>query len=349
MSGLSESQPVDHVTDTLIIDQEPPRQLSGADRAAALLLAVGAENASKLLPHLGEEDIRAVARSASRLGAVPQAIINQIAGDFLLQLSNEGGLKGSGDAIEGLLSRVLPPAQVRQIMADVRARMNEAVWPRLEELPPHVIAQFLNREHPQVITFVLSKLRISFSAEIVPIIPNRNEVMRRMLTTKLVTQGAIRLLEQTLRDELILKVAKATGQNSHERVAKIVNRLNRKAMEDVLQSLETCRPKEAEMVRNLMFTFSDIAKMSEKSRIELFENIEADRIAPALLGLDDSIKELILSSMPTRTRRNIEQELANPPRLTEEEIETARREVADVALKLSEQGIISLNFADGSN
>jgi flagellar motor switch protein FliG len=51
----------------------------------------------------------------------------------------------------------MPQQQVRQIMADVRARMNEAVWPRLVELPAHLLAQFLDKEHPQIITYVLSK------------------------------------------------------------------------------------------------------------------------------------------------------------------------------------------------
>ena len=336
------------MTETQIAAPSAHRKLTGTEKAAALLLAVGKENASKILSQLDDEEIRAIARSASDLGAVSQSILDSIADEFVVKVTIDGGLRGSSEHVERLLEEIMPPQQVRQIMADVRARMNEAVWPRLVELPAHLLAQFLNKEHPQVITYVLSKASASLSAEVVALFPNhlRNEVMRRMLTNKLVTQQSLRLLEQILRDELLLKVAKTTGQDTHERVAKIVNKLSKKEMEEVLDSIGASRPKAAETVRGLLFTFDDIRKLPPRTRVSLFESIEADRLVPALNGADDEMKEFILSSVPSRTRRVIEQDLAAAPPMTEKEIEKARREIADFALQLADQGTISLAFAD---
>jgi flagellar motor switch protein FliG len=230
----------------------------------------------------------------------------------------------------------------------VRSRMNEAVWPRLAETPPQITAQFLSKEHPQVISFVLSRVSTMVSAEIVAHVPTalRNEVMRRMLSNRLMTQEALRLLEQVLRDELLLKVARSSGQDAHARIAKIINKLDRKEMEEVLQSLAATRPKEAEIVRNLLFTFEDIAKLSVKTRTTLFENIEAELIIPALNGADATIMDLILSTVPSRTRKVIEQELAAAAPLSEKDIEKARRAVADVALQLADQGVVDLSFGE---
>ena len=324
------------------------RKLTGTEKAAALLLAVGKENASKVLAYFDEDAIRAVARTASDLGMVPQATIDHVADEFVTKMALDGGLKGSSDYVERLLEGVLPPQQVQQIMSDVRARMNDAVWPRLAELPAHILAQFLNKEHPQVITFILSKASSSLTAEVVALFPNylRNEVMRRMLTNKLVTNLSLRLLEQNLRDELLLRVAKTTGQDTHERVAKIINKLSRKEMEEVLDSLGASRPKAAETVRGLLFTFEDIVKLPAKTRVILFESIEADRLVPALNGADAALKDFILSSVPSRTRRVIEQDLAAAAPMSEKEVEKARREVADFALQLADQGVISLAFVD---
>jgi flagellar motor switch protein FliG len=327
------------------------RKLTGTEKAAALLLAVGKENASKVLAQLDDEDIRVIARSASYLGAVSQAMLDSIAEEFVIKVTVDGGLRGSSEHVERLLEEIMPQQQVRQIMADVRARMNEAVWPRLADLPAHVLAQFLNKEHPQVVTYILSKTSASLTAEVVAAFPThlRNEVMRRMLTHKLVTQQSLRLLEQALRDELLLKVAKTTGQDTHERVAKIVNKLGKKEMEEVLDSIGAIRPKEAETVRSLLFTFDDIRKLSARTRVALFEAIDAERLVPALNGADDALKDFILSSVPSRTRRVIEQDLAAAPPLTEKEVEKARREIADFALQLADQGAISLAFADAED
>ena len=322
--------------------------MRGIEKAAALLLALGKENASKILAYFDDEEIRAIARSASDLGAVPKATLDTIADEFVVKVTVEGGLLGSSDQVERLLDQIMPRQQVKQIMADVRARMNEAVWPRLVELPAHVLAQFFNKEHPQVVTFVLSKVSATLSAEVVALFPNhlRNEVMRRMLTNKLVTQQALLLLEQVLRDELLLRLAKTTGQDTHERVAKIVNKLRKREMEEVLDTLGAARPKAAEKIRSLLFTFDDIRKLPPRTRIALFESIETDRLVPALNGANDEMKEVILSSVPSRMRRVIEQDLAVAPPLTEKEIEKARRDIADSALQLADEGKISLADTD---
>jgi flagellar motor switch protein FliG len=327
------------------------KKLTGTEKAAALLLALGKENASKLMAFFNEDEVRIVARCASDLGSVPQAAIDQAAEEFLIRLKADSGLRGSSEQVERLLLEIMSPAQVKQIMGDVRARMNEAVWPRLAELQSHLLAQFLNKEHPQVITYILSKSTAALAAEVVSHFPShlRNEVMRRLLTNKMVTQASLRLLEQILRDELLLKVAKTSGQDTHERVAKIVNKLSRKEMEEILDSLGATRPKSAETVRGLLFTFEDIGKLPPKTRTVLFENIEPERLVPALSGANADLKEMILSAVPSRTRRVIEQDLAAAGQLGSKEIENARREIADTALSLSDQGVISLAFADSED
>ncbi len=143
------------------------KKMSGLEKAATLLLAVGKDNASKIMGHLSEDDVRAVARCASDLRAVPQPVINSVLQEFVAKLVVGGGLRGSAEAVEALLSEIMPDQQVRQIMNDIRARMNEAVWPRLAELSAHLLAQFLAKEHPQVITFVLAKTPPSLTADIV--------------------------------------------------------------------------------------------------------------------------------------------------------------------------------------
>ena len=324
----------------------PARRLKGAEKAAALLLAVGRDNASRILTYFGEEEIRLLARTACDLGSIPQATLDDIADEFMGQVTTGGVLRGSSEEVQKLLEKILPPTQVMQIMSDVRAKMNEAVWPRLAELPAQVLAQFLSKEHPQIISFVLSKLPISLSAEVVALYPGplRNETVRRMLSTKLVTQPALRLLEQVLRDDLLLKVARASGQDSHARIAKIINKLDRRTMDDVLDNLAASNPKAAEIVRSLLFTFDDIVKLPSSTRTALFENIDADRLIPALNGASGELKEFILTSVPMRTRKMIEQELAAAVPLSEKEREKARRVVADFALQLAEQGVITLDI-----
>jgi flagellar motor switch protein FliG len=74
--------------------------------------------------------------------------------------------------------------------------------------------------------------------------------------------------------------------------------------------------------------------------------MEAELLIPALNGAEAAMKELILSTVPSRTRRVIEQELAGVAPLTEKEMEKARRVVADMALQLADQGVVDLSFGE---
>ncbi len=196
-------------------------------------------------------------------------------------------------------------------MAGVRGQVSQAVWPKLSQIPETAIAQFLLKEHPQVVAFVLSKVSPACAAAVLGRLPStlRNEVMRRMLAIKHVMEPPIRILEAALHNELLTKVGRSTGQDIRVRIADILNRMDRNQMDEIFQSLDQHRPKEAKVVKGLLFTFDDIAKLSQTARTRLFDQVPTERTILALRGADPQIAGLILSCVGARARRIIEQEL----------------------------------------
>ena len=117
----------------------------------------------------------------------------------------------------------------------------------------------------------------------------RNEVMRRMVGIAVVSEPAMRLIESTLQEDLLVNVAR-NNRNAHNgRMADIINKMEREQMEDVLQSLAEARPKAAETLRGLLFTFDDIIKLPAKSRLALFDQIPTERVVLALKGTDTDV------------------------------------------------------------
>jgi flagellar motor switch protein FliG len=122
--------------------------------------------------------------------------------------------------------------------------------------------------------------------------------------------------------------------------------MERKHMDEVLRDLEQHRPKEAEIVRSLLFTFDDIAKLNQTAMLALFDQVPPERTIAALHGADARLRELILEAVPARARRMIEQEIATGKKPLTKEISKARRTIADLALNLMEKGVIELNAED---
>jgi flagellar motor switch protein FliG len=322
-----------------------PRKLSGREKVAALLLAMGKPLAARILKHFDEEEIKQLAKSAAELGTVPRRVLDQIVEEFTGDLSVGSDLRGSIGEAERLLSGVVPQEQLAEIMQDVRGDHTGAVWPRLSQMSELPVSQFLAREHPQVAAFVLSKAAPPLAAAVLETLPSdlRNELMRRMLTMKLVMDHPLKILEVVLSDELLRKAARNSGQDVHARIADIINRMKREHMDEVFEVLNEYRPKEAEKVKALLFTFDDLVKLTPEAVQKVFEQIPPERVILALQGADPTLTELILSSLGARNRRMIEQELQGGGNAAPKDVQKARRAVADLVLEMSQRGQIDLH------
>jgi flagellar motor switch protein FliG len=321
------------------------RKLSGREKVAALLLAMGKPLATRLLKHFDEEEIKALAKSAAELGTVPRKMLEDLVSEFAAGISTGSDLRGSIGEAEQLLTGVVPSDQLAEIMSDVRGDHTRGVWPRLSQMSELPVSQYLSKEHPQVAAFVLSKASPALAAAVLETLPpdGRNELMRRMLTMKHVMEVPLKLLEVALNDELLRKAARNSGQDIHARIADIINRMKREHMDEVFDVLNEFRPKEAEKVKALLFTFDDLVKLTPEAVMKVFEQVPAERTILALKGAEPKLTELILSSLGARSRRIIEQELQASGQPAQRDVLKARRAIADLVLQLAERGQVDLH------
>ena len=324
------------------------RQLLGPERVAALLLAMGKPAASRLLQHFDPLELRQITRAAAALGSVSATSIEGLIEDFANQFTSGTDLTSTASEVEQLLTGVLPPEQVADIMSDVLGSSNNSLWERLSNVPENMIAGYLAKEHPQTAALILSKLSSACTAKVMAQLPRelRNQLLRRMIGLKPVIESTMRLIETTLHEDLLLAVARNTGPDLNTRMADIINKLEREQMEDALQSLSESRPKAAETLKGLLFTFDDLTKLTPQARTTLLDQIPTERVVLALKGTDPAFRDIILSSLASRARRIVENELNTGGPAPQRDVLKARRMVADAALQLAEAGQIELNPTD---
>jgi flagellar motor switch protein FliG len=129
-------------------------------------------------------------------------------------------------------------------------------------------------------------------------------------------------------------------------MADIINKMEREQMEDVLQSLAETRPKTAETLRGLLFTFDDLIKLQPRVRMLLFDQIPTERIVLALKGCEGELRDAVLGSLASRNRRMVEQELSSSEPASQRDVIKARRMIADTALSMAEKGEIELSAGE---
>ncbi len=319
--------------------------LRGPDKVAALLLAMGKPLAGRLLKHFDPEELKLITRSVANLGAIRMHSLEGVIEEFAGQFLNGVDLLGSAAEVEQLLTGVLTQAQIAELMADVSDGSTQPMWERLSTVSDTIFANYLLKEHPQTAALILSKVTPACAARAMALFPRdrRNALMRRMLSMSSVTEPAMRVLEATLREDLLLKASRNNGDDQNARMADIINKMEREQMEDVLQSLAETRPKTAETLRGLLFTFDDVIKLPPRARMLLFDSIPTERVVLALKGSDAELRDAILSSLAGRARRMVEQELSSSEPASHRDVLKARRMIADTALSMAERGEIELN------
>jgi flagellar motor switch protein FliG len=319
--------------------------LGGTEKVAALLLAMGRQAAASVLQQFEQQEIRVVTKAAAELRPITAQELESIVEEFAQQFSMGANILGTLGGIEAVLGDVLPADQVSQIMSDLMGNSSRSVWERVSSVSENSLAGYLTKEHPQTAALVLSKVKPACAARVMSQLPSslRNDLMRRVLSLKPIVDEALRIVERTLHEDLTLNFARNLGADTYARVADIINKMERGHIEDILKSLSEKRPKSAEVLKELLFTFDDVVNLTQKARTMIFDQVPTDRIVVALKGTDRSFRELILTSLASRVRRVVEHELVLGEPSHQRDVLEARRVITDLALELAEKGEIELN------
>ncbi|MDH7798682.1 MULTISPECIES: flagellar motor switch protein FliG [unclassified Beijerinckia] len=323
----------------------PVSWLRGVDKVAALLLTMNKSDAGRLLKHFNPQELKDITRSIATLREIQPDVVQRLVDEFAADFSSGTSLVGSTDDAEKLLAEALPADQVSALMSDVLGSSSQGLWDQISRAPEGDLANYLAGEHSQTSALVLSKISPVAAAAVLRLLPDgqRNDVSFRMLELQPVSEAALRLIGLGLQQELLSGNAGKSAGKSHTQFADIMNRLERDQMEGILQNIAESRPEAAEAVRSQLFTFEDVVKLSTKARLILFEKVPVETVILALNGTEASFKDLVLSSLSSRAKRMVEQELASSQGVSKKDVGQARRKVADTVLAMAERNELEIH------
>ena len=96
----------------------------------------------------------------------------------------------------------------------------------------------------------------------------------------------------------------------------------------------------------MLFTFEDLATLSQATRTTILDQVPTERLVLALKGTDATFQAAILSALTARSKRMVEAELQGGTMPPAREIAEARRSIVDTVLKMAAKGGIELRPPD---
>ncbi len=146
-------------------------KMTGPQKAATFMLAVGEEHASKLFAMMHEDEIRDISQAMASLGTVPADAVEDLAREFTESIGQTGNLVGTWETTERMLLRTLPRERVSQIMEEIRGPAGRTMWDKLGNVNEAVLANYLKNEYPQTVAVVLTKVKSEHAARVLSMLP----------------------------------------------------------------------------------------------------------------------------------------------------------------------------------
>jgi len=326
------------------------RKLTGPERAAVLMLALG-EHGGKIFNMLDDDELREISIVMSSLGAVQADEVEQLLLEFVSQMSASGALLGNYDATERLLQQYLPKERVGGIMEEIRGPAGRNMWEKLANVQEEVLANYLKNEYPQTVAVVLSKLRPEHAARVLSILPEELslDVVNRMLKMEAVQKEVIERVEQTLRTEFMSNLSQTRRRDAHEVMAEIFNNFDRQTETRFLAALEEENRDAAERIKALMFTFDDLVKLDTASGQTLMRNIDKGKLAIALKGASEAVRQFFFSNMSTRAAKMLVEEMQEMGAVRLRDVDEAQALLVNVAKDLAAKGEILISKGRGDD
>jgi flagellar motor switch protein FliG len=332
------------------IGQPAPRvELSrpGAKRAAAVLLGLGADVATAVFKQMGEAEVRQIALGAKDLKranpeAVPEALTT-----FVDAMQRVGGESGASDDNLRLLA-------VNAFGTDLAHRAFDGVAapPPVDEVlgpvamaDPEALAMVLAREQPQTIALVLSSLEPERAAAVMEQLPQpqRAQIVRRMAIVESVAPEVLREVRQALTVELQSLVAEGMRKvDGRSAALEILRRSTGVQQAEVLASIEKDDPALAAELRTKLFTFEDLARLSDRDIQQLAKEIDMKQLTTALKGSSPAVKDKFLKNMSSRGAELLADDLMTMGPVMLSVVEAAQAGVAQLAVQLAESGKITI-------
>jgi flagellar motor switch protein FliG len=326
-------------------------KMSGVQKAAALLVAIGEQRASELLTHLGDAEVEALSLEIAKARKIPdevcrdvvtEAVDNVMAGDYLA----EGGV----DFARSVLERSLGAHRAEEIVGRLSATIEHRPFEFLRRTPAEQIHVFLRNEAPQTIALIVANLHTSLAAQVLSLLPpeDQADVARRVARMGETRPEVVEQIESVMRQKLSTvsahEYAAAGGVKS---LAEILNHSDRSTERNVLDELARNDGELAEEVRLLLFTFEDVSKLDDRSIQMVLKEVDQKDLAIALRGVEEAVRTRIFSNMSERGAELLKEEIDFQPPQRRRVIEEAQGRIVAVVRRLEDAGAIIISRGAG--
>lgn len=326
-------------------------EMSPMQKAAVALVAFGSEVSALVLKGMSEQDLEKVTVEIANLRDVPSEIEEKVIEEchqvfMARQYISQGGI----DFAQQILEKAVGAKKAKEIMHRLESSIHSKGFSLLKDIDPKQLTSFLQNEHPQTISLILTQLNPNHAASVLSeLTPElQGEVALRIATMEKIAPEILNEIEQTLEGHFEKTAGgEMSSSGGAKAIAEVLNLIDTTAEKNILQSLEAEDADLAAEIKNMMFVFDDLVLLDDRSIQRLLKEIETKDIAVALKATSDEVKNKIFANVSERVAVMIQEEMEfmGPTRLSD--VEAAQTRIVEAVRRLEEEGQVIISGRGG--
>lgn len=319
-------------------------KMTGKEKAAILLIALGQEISKEVFKHLEGEEIEELYLQIAKTTKVSPEAKDKVFEEFNeLMLAQQYLAQGGITYARELLQSALGESKAVEIITKLTSSLQVRPFDFIQKTESEQILNFIQGEHPQIIALIISYLPAQKAGEIFRNLSEEKQVdiARRIASMERTSPEMIREVERVLERKLSTVVGQDyTSAGGLDTLIEMLANVDRGTEKTIIESLSETDPELAEEIRKRMFVFEDIILLDDRAIQQVLKSVESKDLSLALKGASEDVSEKIFKNMSKRAADMLREdmEFAGPVRV--KDVQEAQQKTVNVIRKLEETGEI---------
>ena len=331
--------------------KEANDKISGVQKAAILLIALGPEKSASIFKHLKEEEIEELTLEIANTRSVTPQLKEEIIDEFYQiclaqQYIAEGGITYAKELLEKALGNEKAMSVIGKLTASLQVKPFEFV----RKTDAAQLLNFIQDEHPQTIALILSYLAPQQAALIISALPpeRQSDVARRIAVMDRTSPDVVKEVEKVLET----KLSSLVNQDYNiiggvDAVVDILNTVDRSTEKHIMETLEVEEPELADEIRKKMFVFEDVLLLDNRAIQRVLRDVDNNDLAIAMKNANEQVQNAIFDNLSKRLAVMIKEDMEFMGPVRMKDVEEAQQKIVNIIRKLEDSGEIVISRGGG--
>ena len=325
--------------------------LTGLQKAAVLLIALGPEKSALVFKHLKEEEIEELTLEIANTRAITPAVKEEVIEEFYqLCLAQQYIAEGGINYAKELLEKSFGNDKALDVIGRLTASLQVKPFEFVRKTDAAQLLNFIQDEHPQTIALILSYLPATQASQIISALaPDRQaDVAKRIAVMDRTSPDVIKEVEKVLESKLSSLVNQDyTIVGGVDQVVEILNSVDRGTEKHIMETLEIEEPELADEIRKKMFVFEDILLLDDRAIQRVLRDVDNNDLCLALKGSNEQVQGAIFNNLSKRLAVMIKEDMEFMGPVRMKDVEEAQQKIVNVIRRLEDSAEIVISRGGG--